>query len=723
MKDIAVHRGGWMIAAAASFSLLGASAIAQTGDATYPKSKIVEQVDDYHGTKVADPYRWLEGDARTESDVQQWVTSQNEITFAYLNAIPERDAIKKRLTALWNYERLGSVSKEAGRYFFSRNNGLQNQNVLFVADSLDFSKARVLLDPNTLSADGTVALAAAAVSDDGRYFAYGLAEAGSDWQKFKVRDIDSGEDLPDLIEWVKFSGIEWTPDSKGFFYGRYDAPEPDEAQFLSVNKFQKLYYHRVGTPQSQDVLVYHNPYEPDWFFGPSMSDDGRYLVISITKGTDNRNRVAVKDLADPYSLPVDLISEFEADYAFIGNDGPLLYFRSDLHAPRGKIIAIDLRQPEQAHHRVLVPESTDTLTGVNLVGNMFVCTYLKDAATAVRMFDVTGRHVRDVKFVGLGSAGGFNGKRTDTETFYSFASFATPPSIYRYDLLTDQSTLLWQANVDFRAEDYEVKQVFYESKDGTKVPMFITHRKGMRLDGTNPVLLYGYGGFNISLPPSFSIQRAAWLEMGGVYAVANLRGGGEYGKEWHRAGTKGNKQNVFDDFIAAAEWLISNNYTQPDRLAIQGGSNGGLLVGACMTQRPDLFGVCLPAVGVMDMLRFHRFTIGWAWTDDYGCADNEEDFKWLLAYSPLHNLKPGTKYPATMTTTADTDDRVVPGHSFKFSAALQAAQGGPAPVMIRIETRAGHGAGKPTEKIIEEVTDMLAFTAKNLGMQLTPPYR
>ena len=699
------------------------SAGAQDQKITYPDTQRVDHVDEYHGTSVPDPYRWLEDDARTSTQVSDWVETENKVTFAYLNAIPERDAIKKRLTALWNYERVTSPGKVADRYFFGKNNGLQNQNVLHVCDSTDFSKARILIDPNTWSKDGTIALSGTFPSDDARLLAYGVAEAGSDWQKFKIKNIDTGEDLPDLLEWVKFSGASWTPDSKGFFYSRYDAPSSEGGQFHNVNKFQKLYYHRVGTPQSQDVLVYHNPNEPDWGFGGGATEDGRYLIISVTKGTDNKNRVIYKDIAEPYGLPIDLIDSFEADYSFVGNDGPVFYFRSDLNAPRGQVIAIDTRNPQPENRKVIVPQSNDTLTGVNLVGNMFVCTYLKDAATAVKMYDVAGNLVRDVQFPSLGSAGGFGGRRSDTETFYTFSSFATPPSIYRYDLLTGRSDMIWQAKVDMNSADYEVKQVFYNSKDGTKVPMFITHRKGIRLDGNNPTLLYGYGGFNISMTPAFSTQRVAWLEMGGVYAVACMRGGGEYGEEWHKAGTKLNKQNVFDDFIAAAEWLVANKYTTSDRLAIQGGSNGGLLVGAVMTQRPDLFGVCLPAVGVMDMLRFHKFTIGWAWCDDYGSSDNPDEFKALLAYSPYHNLKPGTKYPATMVTTADTDDRVVPGHSFKFAAALQDAQAGPAPVLIRIETRAGHGAGKPTEKIIEEVADVLAFTAKNLGMELSGPYK
>ena len=688
-------------------------ALAQT--LPYPQTKRVDHTDTYHGINVTDPYRWLEDDARKSTEVAEWVEAQNKVTFTYLNSIPERSAIKERLTNLWNYEKFTAPYKAGGRYYYSRNSGLQNQFVVYTMDSLT-SEPRVLFDPNTWSKDGTIALGGASYSDDGQYVAYGIAEAGSDWRKYRIRDLNTGEDLPETLNWIKFAGAAWTLDGKGFFYSRYD--EPKGSEFTSVNKFQKLYYHRIGTPQSQDVLVFHRPDEPDWGFGPSVTEDGRYLVITVSKGTDDKYRIFYKDLAEPYGMPIELISNFEAEYSFLGNDGPVFYFKTDLDAPRGKVIAMDIRKSAREHWKELIPQSKDTLTSVNLVGNMFVANYLKDAVTAVKLFDMSGKHVRDVQFPGIGSAGGFGGKRTDTETFYTFSSFATPPSNYRYDLITGESTLLQQAKVDINPGDYDVKQVFYNSKDGTRVPMFIVHRKGIKLDGNNPTLLYGYGGFNISMTPSFSISRIGWLEMGGVWAMANLRGGGEYGEEWHQAGTKLNKQNVFDDFIAAGEWLVSNKYTQPKKLAIQGGSNGGLLVGAVMTQRPDLFGACLPAVGVMDMLRFHKFTIGWAWVDDYGSSDDPEQFKALQKYSPYHNMKKGTKYPATLVTTADTDDRVVPGHSFKFAAALQEAHGGESPTLIRIETRAGHGAGKPTDKIIEEVADQYAFLVKNLGMTL-----
>jgi prolyl oligopeptidase len=682
----------------------------------YPQTRRVEHIDDLHGVKVPDPYRWLEDDVRKSGDVAAWVEAENKVTSAYLDAIPERAAIRKRLTELWNYEKFSAPFKAGGRYFYTRNDGLQNQSVLYTQDSLD-GESRVLLDPNKWSKDGTVALAGMAISEDGKYLAYGVAEAGSDWNTWHVLDVPSGHVLPEEIRWVKFSNASWTPDAKGFFYGRYDEPKGAE-QFQRVNLNQKVYYHRVGTPQSDDVLVYRRPDHPDWGFRPHVSEDGHYLILTIWKGTNPQYRIAYKDLHEPYGMPVDLIEDFDNDYDFVGNDGTVFYFKTDLKAPRGRLIAIDTRKPERSHWKEIIPQAAESLRGVGLVGNLFVTQYLKDARTQVKIFNTDGSLVREVAFPGLGTAAGFGGRRADTATFYVFSSFATPPSIYRYDLITGQSRQLRQARVKFHPEDYEVKQVFYHSKDGTRVPMFLTYRKGTKLDGSNPTLLYGYGGFNIPLTPAFAITRVMWLEMGGVYAQANLRGGGEYGNEWHEAGTKDRKQNVFDDFIAAAQWLVDNKYTRPDRLAIQGGSNGGLLVGAVMTQRPELFGACLPAVGVMDMLRFHKFTAGRFWVDDYGSPDKADDFKALFGYSPYHNLKKGTKYPATLVTTADHDDRVVPGHSFKFAAMLQYCQAGQAPVLARIETRAGHGAGKPTAKQIEEVTDQLAFLVKNLNLKL-----
>ncbi|MEA5552731.1 prolyl oligopeptidase family serine peptidase [Anabaena cylindrica UHCC 0172] len=695
---------------------------------TYPNTSKSNQVDNYHGTSVADPYRALEDPDSEET--RAWIEAQNQVTFGYLNEISGREQIKQRLTKLWDYEKYGIPFKEGETYFYFKNNGLQNQSILYTLPNLD-AEPRVLLDPNQLSEDGTIALSGIEISENGKLLAYGLSNSGSDWQEWKVRDIETGEDLQDHLQWIKFSGASWTHDHQGFFYSRYDEPNkktnlaaenvvlvsPQEEQFskTDVNYYQKLYYHQLGTPQSEDILIYHRPDEKEWGFGGEVTEDGKYLIISIWLGTDSRNLVFYKDLTNPNSEVVELINQFEADYSFIDNNEQVFYFRTNLNAPRGKVIAIDIKNPSSANWQEIIPQTAETLESVGILNHQFVADYLQDAHSQIKIFDLTGKFIREVELPGLGSVGGFGGKRHDTETFYSFTSFTTPGTIYRYDIKTGKSEVFRQPKVDFNADEYETEQVFYQSKDGTRLPMFVTHKKGIKLDGNNPTYLYGYGGFNISLTPSFSVGLLVWLEMGGVYAVPNLRGGGEYGEEWHQAGMKEKKQNVFDDFIAAAEWLIANNYTQPQKLAIGGGSNGGLLVGACMTQRPDLFGAALPAVGVMDMLRFHKFTIGWAWVAEYGSSENSEEFKTLHAYSPLHNLQPGTAYPATLITTADHDDRVVPAHSFKFAAALQEAHGGDAPVLIRIETKAGHGAGKPTAKIIEEVADKWAFLVRVLS--------
>ena len=681
----------------------------------YPTSQKVDQVDDYHGTKVEDPYRWLEDPDSDET--KAWVEAQNQVTFEYLNEITVREKIKQRLTQLWDYEKFSIPFKEgdrALRYFYFKNDGLQNQSVLYTLISLD-AEPKVLLDPNKLSEDGTVALSGVSISEDAKLMAYGLSTSGSDWQEWKVRDIETGEDISDHLKWIKFSGASWTKDNQGFFYSRYD--EPNEVTKLEdVNYYQKLYYHQLGKPQSEDILIYHRPDQKEWGFSGGVTEDGRYLIISVWLGTDPKNLIFYKDLANPNAEVVELINEFEANYSFIDNDGDVFWFRTDLDAPRGRVIAIDTKNPARSQWQEIIPQTDEVLESVGLLNNQFVVDYLKDAHTQVKIFDLNGAFVREVELPGIGSAGGFSGKRYDTETFYSFTSFTTPATIYQYDMVSGESTIFRQPKVDLNPADYETNQVFYSSKDGTQVPMFITHKKGLQLDGNNPTYLYGYGGFNVSLTPSFSVGSLIWLEMGGVYAIPNLRGGGEYGEEWHQAGTKLNKQNVFDDFITAAEWLISHKYTKPAKLAIGGGSNGGLLVGACLTQRPDLFGAALPAVGVMDMLRFHKFTIGWAWCSEYGSAENPDEFKALYAYSPLHNLKSETSYPATMITTADHDDRVVPAHSFKFAAALQEAHAGKNPVLIRIETKAGHGAGKPTAKIIEEVADRWAFLVRSLDI-------
>jgi prolyl oligopeptidase len=681
----------------------------------YPKAKTVDQIDDYHGTKVSDPYRWLEN---TDSpDTHAWIEAENKLTFSYLDQIPYRSAIRERLTKLWNYERFDVPEQRGGRYFYQHNDGLQNQNVLFVADSLN-AEPRALLDPNALSSDGTVALTGHAITDDGKLLAYSTSASGSDWQEWHVRDVDTGKDLPDVIHWSKFSAASWTKDGKGFFYSRYDEPKPGAATLREANYFQKLYFHRLGTPQSEDQLVYERPDNKELGFIGVVTDDGRYLIISVWEGTSPKNRVYYKDLTQPESQVVRLLDDFDAQYEFIDNDGPVFWFKTDLDAPRGRIIAIDTRSPQRANWKTVVAQTSDTIDNANAVDNKFLVQYLKDARSEIRVYDLEGKFLRTVDLPGIGATHGFGGKRTDKETFYAFTSFTAPNIIYRYAPEQGVSSVFRQPKVDFDPTRYETTQVFYKSKDGTRIPMFLTYKKGLKLDGQNRVLLYAYGGFDISLTPRFSVPNLVWLEMGGVYAQANLRGGGEYGEDWHLAGTKLHKQNVFDDFIAAAEWLIANHYTTSSKLAIQGASNGGLLIGACLTQRPDLYGATLPEVGVMDMLRFQKFTIGWAWTSDYGSSDDPDLFKAIYAYSPLQNLKPGTKYPPTLISTADHDDRVVPGHSFKFAATMQADQAGPAPVLIRVETKAGHGGGKPISKEIDEVSDEWAFVAYSLHMNV-----
>jgi prolyl oligopeptidase len=684
---------------------------------TYPVSKTVDQVDTYHGTKVADPYRWLEDSSSAAT--QEWIAAQNQLTQSYLSEIPARIALRERLTTLWNYERYSVPFREGERFFISRNDGLQSQAVLYTMAKLD-DVPQLLLDPNTLAADGTVALAGMAVSPDGRYLAYGTAASGSDWNTWKIRDIDSGKDLADELAWVKFSGASWSKDGKGFFYSRYAAPS-EATKLADTNYFQKLYYHQIGTLQSADVLVYDRPDHKDWGFDGTVTDDGAYLIITIWQGTERKSRVYYKNLAQANNPVLPLLDDFDAAYSFIDNNGPVFLFRTDKDAPRSRIVAIDVRKPGVADWKELVPEAAETLLSANLIGNRLIGSYLQDAHSQIKVFDLNGVFQHDVALPGLGTASGFGGKRDEATTYYSYTGFTTPITIYRYDIATDTSSVIRQPNVAFDPADYETRQVFYRSKDGTRVPMFIVNRKGIALDGNNPTYLYGYGGFNISLTPAFSVANLAWMEMGGVYAVPNLRGGGEYGESWHQAGTKLQKQNVFDDFIAAAEWLIANNITSTPKLAIGGGSNGGLLVGAALTQRPELFGAALPAVGVMDMLRFHKFTIGWAWTADYGSSDDAAQFAALRAYSPLHNLRSGICYPATLVTTADHDDRVVPAHSFKFAAAAQAAQAGPAPVLIRIDTKAGHGAGKPTGKQIDEVADRWGFLTRVLKMENHKP--
>ena len=686
----------------------------------YPATAAVDHVDNYHGVEVADPYRWLEDDVRESEDVKRWVDAQNEVTFAYLDGIPERDTIKSRLTELWDFERFGMPYKEGDRYYFSYNDGLQNQNQIFVQSSLD-AEAELLIDPNTWSDDGTVAMASYFPSPDGRHVAYLVQDGGSDWRQARVIDAETGRVLDDELSWLKFTGLSWARDGSGFYYSRY--PETTEAEkFQSLNMNQAVYFHRLGASQDDDVLVFSSPDNPEWGFAANVSDDGAHLVITVWKGTDERFQVLHRDLRDDDSALTFIIEGFDHDYTIVGNVGNELFFRTNKDAPRNRLIAIDVTNPAPDNWREVIPESEDVLDGVSLVGGRIIADYMQDAQTVVKVFDLEGRQTGTVNLPGIGTAYGFNGKFDDPETFFSYTSYDTPTTVNRLDVETGEVSVFRQPKVDFDSDDYIVKQVFYTSKDGTRVPMFIAHRVDTELDGNAPTMLYGYGGFNISQTPGFSITRLAWMEMGGVYAVANLRGGGEYGEEWHKAGTKLQKQNVFDDFIAAAVFLIEKGYTNPSKLSIFGGSNGGLLVGAVTNQRPDLFGAAIPAVGVMDMLRFQEFTAGRFWVDDYGSSEDPEDFEALYAYSPYHNARAGTEYPAVLVTTADTDDRVVPGHSFKYAAAMQQAQAGDAPVLIRIETRAGHGSGKPTDMIIQDYADRWAFLVKNLGMRLPEGY-
>ena len=684
---------------------------------TYPKALTGTQVDNYHGTQVPDPYRWLEDVDSPETIA--WVEAQNKLTFGYLGQITARDKIRERLTSLWDFNRAMTIYHRGNRYFQFRNSGLQNQDVFYVMDS-PTATGKVLLDPNTLSKDGTAALNTWSVSEDGNWLAYAISRSGSDWVEWRVRNVTNGEDLPETLEWSKFSGAAWAHDNSGFYYCRYAAPAEGEV-YQEANYNQTIHFHRLNTPQSEDTLVYARPDRPEWGFSPEVSSDGRYLAIPVSQGTDTRNRFFYQDLQSKGEV-VELIPELEAAYYIIGNDGPVFYFQTDRDAPKGCLIAIDIKYPEKNNWKTLIPESSDTLETVTIINDKFVGIYLHDAHELIKYFSMDGNFLGEVQLPTLGSvtygyASTLAGRRSDREMYYLFHSFAHPVTVFRYDFGSGKSEIIFKPSIKFDFSPYITRQVFATSKDGTKVPMFLVHRADLKLNGQNPTLLYGYGGFNISQTPVFAVSRLAWLDMGGVYAVAILRGGGEYGEQWHQGGMIHTKQNVFDDFTACAEWLIAEKVTSTPKLAIEGRSNGGLLVGACMTQHPDLFGACLPIVGVMDMLRFHKFTIGWGWVSDYGSSDNADEFKTLYAYSPYHKLKPGIKYPPTLITTGDHDDRVVPGHSFKFTARLQACQVGDAPTLIRIQTKAGHGPGKPTAILIEELTDIYAFLVKNLGME------
>lgn len=706
----------------------------------YPPTERGDHVDVYEGPdgkqEVADPYRWLEEDVRESDRVAAWVAQQQALTEAYLSALPEREAFKERLAELWDFERrsapsrLGKPGKSPVQYLYRRNDGLQNQSVLWVTDDYH-ADGRVLLDPNTWSSDGTIALGGYSSSDDGQLLAYLRSESGSDWKTIRVIDIATGEPLDEVLQWVKFSGLQWAPDGSGFYYNRYPEPEEGEA-FQAVVQNPMVVFHRLGTPQAEDVVIYKDPDHPDWSCHASLTEDGRRLLLIISSGTDNQNQLYVRDTEaiakpanDPRTAWTALVEDFENEFSPIGFVGDRLYLQTDYEAPNRRVVAVDLvpgdTRPFRERLEEVIPESDATLEWVSLVGGKLFVGYLRDVAAEVQVHDpANGKLLREVSLPGVGSAGGFGGSQQTEETFYTYTSYDAPPTTYRYDIATGESEKLFEpdAGVDF--SELTVRRDFYTSKDGTRVPIFLAHRKDLVWDGTNPTLLYGYGGFTISLTPGYSPSRLAWIERGGVLAVANLRGGGEYGEAWHAAGKGANKQNVFDDFIAAAEWLIDKKITRPQHLAIQGGSNGGLLVGAVMAQRPDLFGACLPSVGVMDMLRFHRFTAGQFWRDEYGSADDPALFPVLRSYSPYHNLRKGVRYPATLVTTADTDDRVVPMHSFKFAAALQYAQAGEAPTLIRIESRAGHGAGTPTSKRIEQAADLWAFLWEHLGNDRQP---
>ena len=692
----------------------------------YPDSTKVDHVDNYHGQSVADPYRWLEDDVRNSAAVADWVTAENKITFDFLEGLPDRQRIKQRLSKLWAYEKFGIAPprhaehflERKGPYYFSfRNDGLKNQSSLYVQNQLD-DDPRLLIDPNGWSDDGTKALSNFVPSPKGRYIAYGIQDSGSDWRTWEVMDTASGKLLDDRISWLKFTSISWLPDESGFFYSRYPRPEKGQ-EFQSLNKDQKVFLHLLGSPEADDKVVFERADHPAWGFGGEASDDGRWLIVGTWVGTDDRNRIDVLPLGDNPAKAVALIDDFTAAFNLLSVHGNLFYFKTTDKAPRGRVIAIDITQPGRENWKEIIPQQDSVLTGVAEIGELYVAHYLKHARSQVLVLNPDGSLKHEVRLPGIGTAEGFSGNNLSAETFYLFSSFNQPPSIYRYDVISNESRFITRAEVDFDPSDYVVEQVFYPSKDGTKIPMFITYKKGLDRDGTTPTLLYGYGGFNISILPSFDPSRIAWIEMGGIYAVANLRGGGEYGEEWHKAGTKANKQNVFDDFAAAAEYLIDQRWTSAKHLAIYGRSNGGTLIGSTINQRPELFAAALPQVGVMDMLRFQNFTAGRFWTDDYGSSAVAEEFPALYAYSPYHNIKDGQHYPATMVTTGDTDDRVVPGHSFKYAARLQQAQAkdGP-PTLIRIDVNAGHADGKPTEMIIEEYADMWAFIAYFTGLKL-----
>ncbi|MEA5445043.1 prolyl oligopeptidase family serine peptidase [Gammaproteobacteria bacterium AB-CW1] len=695
--------------------------VAETQRPAYPETRRQDLVEEIHGHEIADPYRWLE--ELGSEEVRDWINAQNELTFEHLESLDGRQRFKERMTELWDFERYSVPSEEAGRYFYRRNDGLQDHDVLYWLSELD-DEPQVLIDPNRFSEDGTVSLTMTSVREDGEYIAYGKAEGGSDWQTFHIRNIESGEDTGDFLEWIKYSPAAWTHDHEGFFYSRY--PEPEGDPLTAPNEDHRVFYHRMGQDQEDNVLVYERPDRPDWRFAPEVSDDGRYLILTVREGTDRRNRVYYLDLQDPEDPSfdgdvVELLDDFDGGYHFLDNDGETFFFYTTADAPRGRIIAIDTGEPDRDNWETIVEERERVIRGVNAVGDYFIVNYMEDAHSRLSIFGRDGEDRGDVELPTLGTVGSVSSGR-DGEMFFSFSSFLYPTTVFHHKPGEwEEPELFRQPELSgFDPEDYVTQQVIYESKDGTEVPMFITHRRDVEPDGNVPTLLYGYGGFNIPILPSFSVENLAWMEQGGIYASANIRGGGEYGREWHQAGVQDKKQNVFDDFIAAAEYLIDEGYTSADNLGIYGRSNGGLLVGAVINQRPELFGAALPAVGVMDMLRFHKFTVGAGWAPDYGNPEVKEDFEVQLQYSPYHNIAEGHDYPPVLVTTADHDDRVVPGHSFKYAAMLQykQAEDSASPMLIRIEDRAGHGAGMSTTMRIEEARDRWAFLAEHLGLEL-----
>lgn len=678
----------------------------------YPQTLKDNTVDSYFGRKIADPYRWLEND--TAKATTLWVETQNKLTSEYLAKIPYRDRLKKRLTDLLNYERISAPFKKNGKYYFFKNDGLQNQSVVYVQENLD-AEAKVFLDPNKLSQDGTVALKDISFSHNGKYMAYVISRNGSDWQEIYVKDIRTGALLDDHILWAKFSGVEWK--DEGFYYSAYDKPQKGK-EFSNINEGHKIFYHKIGTPQSADILSFERKEFPKRFYRCDVSKDSDLMFI-YESGEGKGNALFMKDLRKKQSKVISIAPDFEYSYMPIDNIGEKIYILTNYMAPKYRLMIADARHPEIKNWKEIVPEKESVLASASLIGEKLVLTYIKDASTHIYIHDTEGRYIREIQLPTLGSAS-INGEKDDPVAFYTFTSFTMPATIYKFDMNTYESSVFKSPTANFNPENFETEQIFYTSKDGTRIPMFITYKKGLQKNGENPVLLYGYGGFNISLLPSFSTNRIPFIENGGIYVQVNLRGGGEYGEEWHSAGTKMRKQNVFDDFIAAAEYLIEKKYTTPSKIAVMGGSNGGLLVGAVVNRRPELFGAAVPAVGVMDMLRYHKFTIGWNWASDYGTSeDSEEMFDYLHAYSPLHNIRSGIQYPAVLVTTADHDDRVVPAHSFKYAATLQEVAGNQnrKPLLIRIESKAGHGAGKPIAKVIDEYADVYSFIMYNLNMK------